>query len=338
MPYDTRMDAAMQTLRGPRDAHRSAVVAAVDEIRGLLAAHRDAGDDRAGRMSRELGPFVAGRLDARALSAVLSAERRTLDPAALTVLKRALVVMTEAVDGVEESTVLEVPPGGDLRDVVRDALHATGVVFGAARAAELARNGAYRPDEHDALFSGKPFHRWSPAERRAAAPLVVTVEGADLRPAGLSDFLDGGQKIVLLVLGDAPPAALARVITPGVAVVQTRDAAELDLVAKASGPGLAALFEADAEGPVGFVHDPAAGALPWQRLRVGAELGELRERLETTRWKDRTWAEDLAHLVALAAGPGAAAGAEGVAAGDGEADDSAGVDRLAAWLLATTEL
>lgn len=349
MPSETLMDDVMETLGRSRQAHRTAIVGAVDELRGALAAHRNAGGDRAERLGTELGPFASGRLDPGALAAILAGEERTLAPGAVEVLERALDVMVEAADAIEEASVLRVPPAGDLRDVVRDALTATGAVFGAARAAELARNGAYRPDEHDVLFGGTPFHRWTAAERRVAPPLVVTVDGADLRPAGLADFLDGAMRIVLLVRGDAPPAALARMITPGVMVIQTRDPEDLSRVAAAPGPVLAAVFEPDAEDPVPFVHDPAAGELPGERLRVHADLDELEERLRETRWSDRTRAEDLAHLVALARTSVARVGGRETAApasSDGDGDAAAadgsgelgGVDHLAGWLLAGAEL
>lgn len=336
MPYEKTLDQVLERLSRPREAHRSAVVASVEELRGAIAAHREAGGDRAGRLARELGPFATGRVDASRLAGVLSVEERALDPASLEVLDRAQAVLLETAAETGDGWLVRVPTGGDLRDTVREAFGHAGIVFGAARAAELARSGAYRPEEHNALFSGKPFHRWSDAERALAPPLVVVVDGADLRPAGLADFLDGSVKIVLLVRGDAPPAPLARLITPGVMVIQTGEASSLDRIADVQGPVLAAVFEPEAEGVVSFVHDPEAGDLPWERLSVDADLDELRERLAAGEWKERTWAEDLAHLVALASAP-APAGSGAAVEADAGGEDTA-VDHLAAWLLARTDL
>jgi hypothetical protein len=313
------------------------VTASVEELRGAIAQHRNAGEDRGDRLARELGPYAVGRIDAGTLAGLLSEETRVLPPAALQVLERALQVMEEASTSDPSDWTFEVPAGGDLRDTVGTALRHVGVVFGAARAVELARSGAYRAERHNDLFSGRPFHQWTPAERTVAPPLVVRLGGADLRPAGLADFLDGVMKIVLLVEGAAPPAALARTITPGVAVIQTTDAGELALLGEVPGPGVAAVFDGDAEGVVPFTHDPRGGALTWERLRVGVDLETLAGRVEETRKKSRTWAEDLAHLVALATPPVTRPGVGRPDDGSGPAVD-VGADQLAAWLLATTDL
>ncbi|HZD06243.1 MAG TPA: hypothetical protein VE173_15135 [Longimicrobiales bacterium] len=325
----------LEKLGPSREAYRSAVVASVEELRNVVAGQREAGGDRARRLARELGPFATGRIDTGRLAGVLAVEERTLDPASLEVLERAQAVLQETAAETEDGWLVRVPTGGDLRDTVREAFGHAGIVFGAARAAELARTGTYRPEEHNTLFSGKPFHRWTAAERGLAPPLVVVVEGEDLRPAGLADFLDGAVKIVLLVRGDAPPAPLARVVTPGVTVIQTRDAATLDRMAAAPGPVLAAVFEPEADGVVSFTHDPGAGDLPWERLSVDADLDELRERLATGAWKERARAEDLAHLLALASPP--ATPASPATEAGAEEEDTA-VDHLAAWLLARTDL
>jgi len=98
-----------------------------------------------------------------------------------------------------------------------------------------------------------------------APPLVVELDGSDLRAAALSEFLDGSQKIVLLVRGEAPPAALVRLVTPRTFVLQTSDVAELSRVAGFAGPGVAALVP---ESAARFVHDPARGAHLHQRITV----------------------------------------------------------------------
>jgi len=337
MPYETLLDGTFEALSRPFATYRSAVATSIEELRGVISAAREVGGDRADQRARELGPFAVGRIDTASLAGLLSNETRVLPPASLQVLERALQVMEEARTSDPEDWTIQVRAGGDLRDTARRALRDVGRVFGVARAAELARSGGYRAEEHNDLFRGRPFHHWAPAERAVAPPLVVRVQGSDLRPAGLTDFLDGEMKIVLLVEGAAPPASLARTITPGVFVIQTRDVEELADLGEVPGPALAAVFDADAGDVVPFVHDPKGGALPWERLQVGVTLAELGERIEATRRKSRTWAEDLAHLSSLATPPAADRAATH---SDGQDGPSAavGVDELAAWLLAATDL
>ena len=87
-------------------------------------------------------------------------------------------------------------------------------------------------------------------------PLVIEVEGQDLRPASMAELLEGGQKIVLVVNGPAAPAPLVRLITPGVTVIQTDDPAELSALGAVAGPGIAALMP---EGAAKFMHLPGKG-------------------------------------------------------------------------------
>ncbi len=91
---------------------------------------------------------------------------------------------------------------------------------------------------------------------RLCPPLVIEVEGQDLRPASLAELLEGGQKIVLVVNGPAAPAPLVRLITPGVTVIQTDDPAELSALGAVDGPGIAALMP---EGAAKFMHIPGDG-------------------------------------------------------------------------------
>lgn len=338
----------LEILAPAREAYHSAVLSATETLRGLLRSRGPEG--AAERLAGELGPFMAGRVDTERLARVLGSGPGTSSEAA-PILERATARLAELAWTPEATFRVAVPPGGDLRDAVRDALAALGRAFGAARAAELARSGAYHAQEHDALLEEYPFRRWTAAERRLAPALLVRVQGADLRPAGLSDFLDGEMKLVLDVEGRSSAAPLARLVTPGLMVVQTTDADDLERVLEVEGPAVVALFDDDA-GAVSFVHDPAVGNLPWERLEVAGDLDELRDRLEADdprSRKDRAGREELAHLVALASGPAAVgrAGSGPVGPGGGGAsaaadgDDAAGApatDRLAAWLLASTDL
>ncbi|MBK6307526.1 MAG: hypothetical protein IPF47_18080 [Gemmatimonadetes bacterium] len=126
----------------------------------------------------------------------------------------------------------------------------------------------------------------------------------DLHIGGLADYLDGREKLVLVVRGASPPAPLVRLITPGTMVLQTSDDSGLDLVATTSGTAVAALVPAEA---ARFLHDPAQGREPWQRLTVWHMPPAPKNALGgLSAWQMQ---EDLRQLEALAAGPTATAAA-----------------------------
>ena len=210
--------------------------------------------------------------------------------------------------------------------------------------------------EHAYLLGPLPFRLWNRAERHLAPPVVVEVAGDDCLPAGLGEFLDGEVKIVLVTTGLTTPAPLARLITPGTFVMQTSDPAELGALATTPHAGVALLFDEDRPGQAHFTHDPDAGETTWDRISVArmpddADVGRGR--------RAPVWLEELQHLRALAeapaglAGGSAAQGVEPRTAGAAPAPSTAGapapasetesaeadpVDRLAAWLLAHTDL
>ena len=342
MPSDTVVpEAVLGALGRAHDAFRSSLVASSEELRGML--HGSGSESPAERLRAELGPFAAGRIDAGRLAEVLD-ERSTLTEDALEVVRRAADVLDEVLDAAETPVVVEVPDGADLRDAVRDALTDLGRAFGAARAARLARSGAFRPERDERLFGGVPFRGWTLAERRLAPPLVVRVDARDLLAGGLADFMDGALHLTLVVRGAAPPAPLARLVTPGVMVVQTTDAEGLAPLAAFGGPAVAALFEetgpvaGDGTGVVEFVHDPRLGAYPWQRLSMDVAVDALRELLERRAWTRRSAKEDLEHLVEMATVPEGAGRTPGEEDAPGAPEPTTGADRLAAWLLAKTDL
>ena len=107
---------------------------------------------------------------------------------------------------------------------------------------EWALHDLAHPEGVEDCLERFPPNQWNGAERPWAPPLVIEVEGQDLRPASLAELLEGGQKIVLVVNGPAAPAPLVRLITPGVTVIQTDDPAELSALGAVDGPGIAALM------------------------------------------------------------------------------------------------
>jgi hypothetical protein len=339
MPSDTKMvvtsDLALKALEalGPRvEAFHSAVATAEEEIRSYVTHARGVAEHRSEQTHAELGPFAAGRIDPTKFAALL-VDVDNLTPEAEGVMERAEHILAEFAVGTDFHLV-SVPKGGDLRDVVKDALKHVGQVFGASRAVELARSGLFDPDQHNLFLSALPFRKWNREERQLAPPLVVEIEAEDLLPAGLGEFLDGVVKVVLVVKGPTTPAPLARLITPGTYVVQTADPADLAGLARSSHPGVALLFNEIRAEQARFIHDPDAGSAPWQRLTVS----HMPEQTAVGRGRRAPmWLEELAHLKSLAKKP--AGGLDlGVPEAGAPADEVKPADQLAAWLLSQTDL
>jgi hypothetical protein len=243
----------------------------------------------------EFGAFAAGRIDSERMSRLLTqVEPRDLEHGELVV--RAFDTCNELLTLRERLFHVAVAEGGDLRSAVGGALAQIGRAYGAARVADLVSLGSYRESEHGGLLDAHPFEHWSRSERKVPLCLVVSVAGRDLRVGGLADFVDRALKLVLVVDGEAPPAALVRLVTPGVLVLQTADPAELAWVARFDGPAVAALVPDSA---AYFRHDPAAGATLAERLVVNRLPERAPRRLGvSSEFQQR---EDLAQLEALVA-------------------------------------
>ena len=95
-----------------------------------------------------------------------------------------------------------------------------GCAFAAARVIELAKSGAYKEDKHAATLDEFPFSMWNSSERALAPALVIELSGADFKPSAIVPFLDANIKFVFNLDGDAPAAALSRVVSPTVFVQQ----------------------------------------------------------------------------------------------------------------------
>jgi hypothetical protein len=333
MPSEDRAPAVLQALAPARDAFHGAVVAAVEELRGYIAANRPT-ENVARAAAASLGEFAQGRIDAERFGALFAHEGR-LSPEELGRLEQALDMLRGFAQQGDELHRVTVAAGADLRDSVRSALAARGRVFAAARGAELIRNGrGQQPlaDEH----GGFPFRLWNRAERQIAPPLVVEVAGGDLQVAGLAEYLDGRFKLVLLVQEPAPVAPLARLIAPHVFVQQTTTVASLERLVSFDGPAVAALVPA---GCAGFTWDPHAGARFEQRLRVEEIPADEQQPHQIGSVGVAQQQADVQWLRELVAVP---SGLAGLLAGDREqpvARAAGGqVDVLAAWLLRQTNL
>ncbi len=337
MPSDLR-GAVLAALAPQIRALHASLAAAAEEIRGWLAT-QDADERTAAvRWQAELGPFAAGRVAGGRLAQLFSTAAKA-ERGDVAATRRGLDVLDRLVARHEDLVSVRVPPGGDLVAEVDRALAVLGRAFAAARLIERARAG--RPPRLEDLrdLDALPFRRWSRAERRAAPPLVVEADGADLVVAGLAPYLDGRQRLVLIVTGAMASAPLARLITPGTFVMQTGDPDDLARLTRWDGPGIAALVPDTA---ARFVHRPDGGAPSWERLTVShlpdgpiRALGGISAAQQT---------EDLRQLAALAERPEPApaapaalvAAAESAGAPAGEAVSPA--DKLAAWLLRQADL
>jgi hypothetical protein len=350
MPSDEKVSAALSALKAPRARFDEALMLSIEEIQGFLATHRDPEEDRASRVAHELGTFAAGRIDVDRFAALLQ-DSQSLDREVRHELDLALDTLTGLRKRGEGLFRTRVAPGGDLRDTVAQALAEIGRAFAAARLVESARAGD--PGEaHDASQKGFPFRRWSTEERSLGPPLVVEVEGKDLLAGGLSEFLDGTTKLVLVVEGQAPPAALAGLIAPDVWVEQAEKGEELKGFSEYGGAGIAALVGEDA---ALFRHDPTGGDGLGARISVLREV-EAAPKRRLGSVSARQMSRDLAHLKALrdAGGTTPAPAQAGAPAGEAPASaerapaqpaaaaagqqgaDPAGM--LAGWLLQNTDL
>jgi len=328
MPSDPRIVAVLDALAEPIAAYRAALAATAQRVGGYLEAHRTGDSQRVERFAAELGPFGAERLDVQRFAA-LSANSGPPDPMTLEVVDRAHRTLL-ALGAQGDLLTWELEPGGDLRAAVAAGLARIGLGFAAASLVELAR--AHRPWTEQQLQSldAFPFRRWSKPQRRQAPPVVVSLDGDDLAPESLAEFLDGCVKIVLVVRGASPPASLVRLITPGTFVLQSGDGSALARLVAWEGPGVGALVS---ESAAWFVHDPARGPQPHDRLEI-IRVPEQEPRVPAAGRSVPQQVEELRQLRALAERPVVAAGA-GASPAPAAAEPA---DRLAAWLLGQTNL
>ena len=110
MPSEGRVDQVLAGFRGPLGAFRSALVNTTDEVRAMLRSRQSTLGSRAARVSAELGPLAAGRIDPERF-ATLVLDHHDADPAATRILEDALGVLTELADRGDRLAVVEVPAG-----------------------------------------------------------------------------------------------------------------------------------------------------------------------------------------------------------------------------------
>ena len=319
MPSDPRVALALTALRPRIEAFRSAVAAAHERAQSLLSA-----GGGAGKAAEELGAFAMNRIDAGRFAAI-HAGQPALDAASRSIVSQAVEILGSHARAANDAFVVDVPPGGSLPDFVAAALGRLGRSFGAAAVVELVKSGRFSAATNAFFLDFYGFEHWGRGERAVAPPLVVVVDGADLRGGGLADFLDGSVQLILVVRGASAPAPLTRLITPSALVIQTNDAGSLARLSSASGPAIVALVPDSA---ARFVHDPAGGKGAWQRLAVSFRPEPPRRALGM--WSAAQQREELLALESLSMPP--ALGDASIESLTGNRDGDP-VDRLASWLL-----
>jgi hypothetical protein len=329
MQSDPRLEKALLSVAAERNAFRTAVAATLEQVRTMLAG-ADVEQDRVQRASAQLGWFADGRINGQRFADFFGTTS-TLPAQHLVQIRYARHLLNETLMLGDDLHHVSVENDGDLGGAVRAALAALGRVFAAAHMINALREGRHADDLDPPLLAPLAPAYWTRAERALAPPLVVEVQGADLRPGGLEEMLQGAQKIVLLVSGEAPPAALVRLISPGVLVVQTTDLADLARLTVFDGPAVAAVLP---EGAARFVWEPGVngrGRLVVQQLpkvEPRRRIGRITafQQTEELRWLQRL-SSDFA-LAEERASATVASASSAIEPGD----------QLAAWLLRQVEL
>jgi len=333
MPSDPRVEIALRALASSIEGYRSAVVTAVEEVRGYLASHQSKSRGGSSGVAASLGQFGAGHIDIERFSNLVQ-NGSTQDAGSFRKVEKAFDILRVIAAGEEDLFQVRVKSGARLRDVVAARMAEIGRAFAAARVAGLATAGRLDPSTDNGLLDPMSFERWNEAERRLAPPLVVEVEGADLHAGDLAEFLDGRVKVVLVVHGESAPAPLVRLITPTTFVLQTASENGLERFSSFEGPAVAALVP---ESAAQFVHDPARGKNAWQRVEL-VNVPEKPPKQRVGGMSVRQQKEELEQLLSLATGPGVGASTEVSAGAAGAPAAGSPVDKLAAWLLNQADL
>jgi hypothetical protein len=318
MPSEDRTNIALDAIRPRTELFHSAVATTMEQIRGLLAGTGETPEDQ----SISLGNFARGHVDVERFSE-FTRQSAKVEPSAEQPIRAAQRALDDLLKMGDSLFVLKLTEGAHLGAQVAKRLSTIGNAFSAAHVVELAKRGQYREDQHALLLDGLAFADWSQAERALSPGLVIELEGADFTPAQVAPYLDAGMKMVFVVDGDAPAAALTRLVTPGLFVQQTSDESGLEAFTAWEGTAVAALLPSSA---AVFVHDPAAGETTYERFTTLELPKEVRKRAIggiSAVQQD----EDLKLLQTLAVVPSPTGEA---------ASDPAG--KLSAWLLSQTNL
>ena len=334
MPSDARVTRALEAVALRVAPFRAAMSAARDDMRQYLDEHRARGRDRADAAATALGPFASGRIDVERFGFVLTDGRALADDSA-SCIAQCIATLDELLE--RDVGLFAHAAGGEepLCRTVERAFTDIGRAFGASRVFRAVKAGTYDAARHAPLLAGVPFARWSRTERELVPPLVIEIDGADLRAEHLAEYLDGAAKIVLIVNGDSSPAPLVRLIAPRTLVMQTTDPEMLARVTAWAGTAIAAVLR---ETSARFVHDPSAGDRLEDRLSI--EFLPTEAPRSALGWRSAAQqAEERDQLAALAEVARAARDVAVVVvpplpSGAAPVDGSRAVDAVASWMLA----
>ncbi len=318
MPSDDQKRIALEAIQPRIEMFHSALSVTTNQVRGLLAGTVNTADDQ----SAALGQFARGKVDMDRFASFTPKPSQVSKEAQAPILAAQEVLTSLLAEG-DELFVLKVEEGKGLARQVGIRLASIGRAFAAARVIDLAKRGAYKEDKHAATLERFPFSKWNSSERALAPALLIELSGADFKPSAIVYFLDAKMKFVFCLDGDAPAAALARVVSPAVFVQQETGNASLTAFAEYDGMAVAALLPKTA---ASFVHDPAAGETTHARFTSLVLPKEVRKRA-IGGISPSQQAEDFALLESLSATPELTGEA---------ASDPAG--KLSAWLLSQTNL
>ncbi len=318
MASEERRALALDAVRPQIELFRSALTVTSNQVQALLAG---SGDNEADK-SEALGYFAKGKVNMERFNSFTPKAART-DAATEAPMRAAQAVLKSLLAQGDDLFIIESENGRGLGHQLSVRLALIGRAFAAARVVDLARNGAYKEDKHAATLERFPYALWNSSERALAPALVIEVSGEDFKPSAIVPLLDANMKIVFNVLGDAPAAALSRVISPRVFVQQEIGDAKLEEFTAFKGIAVAAFLPSTA---VSFVHNPTAGSTTYERFVSITFPKEVRKRA-IGGISPAQQAEDYTLLESLSVPPEIAGEA---------ASDPAG--KLSAWLLSQTNL
>ncbi len=318
MQFEEKKACALDAVRSRIDQFHAALTVTNEQVRGLLTASNNNEEDR----SEALGYFAKGKVNMERFNSFAPKTKRIEADAEAPVRAAQEVLKSLLAEG-DKLFVIDLMEGKGLGHSLSVRLASIGRAFAAARVVDLAKNGAYKEDKHAATLERFPYAQWNSTERALAPALVVNVSGEDFKPSSVVPLLDTNMKIIFNVSGDAPAAALSRVISPRVFVQQVTGEADLKAFSDYQGMAVAALLP---ETAVSFVHDPSAGSTTYERFVSITFPKEVRKR-PIGGISPAQQAEDYTLLESLSVPPEIA----------GEAtSDPAG--KLSAWLLSQTNL
>jgi hypothetical protein len=306
---------------------RSSLATAVGLLRTSLAHVTGDTSKQQEFAEKSLGSFASGRIDAVRFEH-FATNKTSVVASAGPVIERALDVMVELMDAGDSLNQVTLQEGQNLRCLLSRTLKNIGRAFGAAHAVELAKAGLYNEAEHAGLFEAYLYKNWNSAQRNLVPTIVIELANSGAQTTNLGEYIDGHFKVILVYGEDCPPAPLARLISPGVLVLQTSDCLGLDDFVSFQGPGIAAVVP---QAAARFAHDPRRGSTLAARM-VGIELPGAPQFHPRAGLSIGQQQQDFAQLQALAS-------AETTAVEHSQTAISANpVDKLAAFLLGKAHL